>query len=172
MPKGKPWTIEEERRPRELVEQKANVKMVTAALGKTRDAVIKKTNRLELVVVDATKTKKTTTSSLRLPEELPSIEETLELLTAALKALERPGLEQSEVLRLRSVIQDVKTYKELFTDYVDYRGIETDLVEMMKALEEMREAYERLTKKPRTMRPNQLTLERTKAEAPAMHNFL
>jgi hypothetical protein len=74
-----------ERRLRELVEQKADVKMIAAALGKTRDAVINKTNRLKLVVVDATKTKKTTTSSLRLPEELPSIEETLKLLARAFR---------------------------------------------------------------------------------------
>jgi hypothetical protein len=43
-------------------------------------------------------------SSLKLPAELPSVEESLKKLSAALKALETPGLDQSEVLRLRGII--------------------------------------------------------------------
>jgi hypothetical protein len=86
---------------------------------------------------------------LKLPEELPSVEEALKTSSAALKALEQPGLGHAEVLRLKGIIQGVKVYKELFTDYVDYRGIEKELVELRQALAEMREAYETLAKKPK-----------------------
>ncbi len=56
----------------------------------------------------------------------------MKTLSAALKALEQPGLDQAEVLRLRSIISGVKIYKELFADYVDYRGLEAEVVELRK----------------------------------------
>ena len=37
----------------------------------------------------------------------------LKVLVAALKALETEGLDKSEVLRLRGIVQSVKVYKEL-----------------------------------------------------------
>ena len=95
---------------------------------------------MELVVVVQPKSERTTTSNLVLPEDLPSVKDQLKVLSAALKELETPGLEQSEVLRLRSIIQGVKIYQELFVDYVDYRGIEAELVEL-------RGKYEDLVKK-------------------------
>jgi hypothetical protein len=66
----------------------------------------------------------TTTSKLELPEEMPSVEEALKILCAALKALVTAGLDRSEVLRLRNIISGVKTYRELLVDYVDYRGLD------------------------------------------------
>ena len=79
-------------------------------------------------------------SKLKLPEDLPSVEEQLRVLAGALDALKAPGLGQADVLRLRSIIQGVKVYKELFADYVDYRGIEQELVEW-------KEKYAALAKK-------------------------
>ena len=38
---------------------------------------------------------------MKLPEELPSVEEALKILVAAMKALETPDLSKTEVLRLR-----------------------------------------------------------------------
>ena len=40
-------------------------------------------------------------SKLELPDELPSVEESLKALAATLKALEKPGLERNEVFRSR-----------------------------------------------------------------------
>jgi len=77
---------------------------------------------------------------LKLPVELPSIEETLKTLAAALKALENSGLEKTDVLRLRGIIAGAKTYQDLFAQYVDYRGLEVELLEL-------REKYEVLAKK-------------------------
>ena len=90
-----------------------------------------------LKVIISPQKRKIITSNLKLPTELPSIEEELKVLSAALKALEQSGLEQSEVLRLRSIIQGVKIYKELFADYVDYRGIEAELVDLRRKYEEL-----------------------------------
>ncbi len=52
-------------------------------------------------------------SELELPEELPSIEETLKTLAAALEALKTPGLEKNDVFRLRGIITGAKVYKDL-----------------------------------------------------------
>ena len=91
--------------------------------------------RLGLEVVDEEKKNISTTTSLELPQELPSVEETLIKLSAALKALEKPGLDKSEVLRLRGIIAGSKVYKELLADYMNYRGLEAKLLELKKKYE-------------------------------------
>ncbi len=75
-----------------------------------------------------------------MPEELPSVEETLKTLAAALKGLETGGLKRDEILRLRGIILGAKTYKELLADYVNYRAIEAELLEW-------RNKYEALARK-------------------------
>jgi hypothetical protein len=131
MPKGKPWTVEEEKQLRQMVEARNSVRVIARTLGKTRDGVRMKIARLGLeVVVQPEKSERTTTSEFASPKDLPSIEEALKTLNTALEGLKTPGLEQSEVLRLRSIIQGVRIYQELFADYADYRGIETRLIEL------------------------------------------
>jgi hypothetical protein len=77
-------------------------------------------------------------SKLEIPAELPSVEMTLKTLAAALKVLETPKLEKSDVLRLRGIIAGCKVYKELFTDYVNYRGLEAELLEGRAKIAEFR----------------------------------
>ncbi len=73
---------------------------------------------------------------LDLSTDLPSIEEKLKVLNAALVALEKPGLSRNEVLRLRTVVQGVKIYNALFAEYLNYRGIEQELLDVRKMLAE------------------------------------
>jgi hypothetical protein len=84
--------------------------------------------------------------------------DTLKVLSAALSALQQPGLDKSEILRLRGLIQGAKIYKKFFADYVDYRGIEAELVELAKK-------YEDLVKKSRTFRPPEVLGKRGKIRA-------
>jgi hypothetical protein len=65
---------------------------------------------------------------------LPSIEDKLRVLDAALVALEKPGLSVAEISRLNKIIQGVKVYQELFAHFVNYRALETELVELRKQL--------------------------------------
>ncbi|MCW4002417.1 MAG: hypothetical protein NWE95_00685 [Candidatus Bathyarchaeota archaeon] len=134
--KGKPWTVEEEKQLQILLQANKSVRVIAKAMGKTRDCIRKKIARLGLEVVVHSESQRTTTTSLVLPSELPSIEEQLKVLSAALKALDQPGLEQAETLRLRSIIQGVKIYKELFADYLDYRGFEAEVLELKQRLAE------------------------------------
>jgi IS30 family transposase len=135
--KGKPWTIEEEKTLRQMLEHKKSVKVIARTLGKTRDGVRMKIARLELEEVVQPKSERTTSTRLALTKDLPTVEETLKTFNAALEALKTSGLEQSEILRLRSIIQGVKIYQELFADYMHYCEIEAELVELRRGYEDL-----------------------------------
>jgi hypothetical protein len=135
--KGKPWSVEDEKKLKDWVTSGVSVDALVFSFDGqyTKDAIYKKMERLGLEVVDEEKKNISTTTSLELPAELPSVEETLLKLSAALKALEKPGLEKSEVLRLRGIIAGAKVYKELLADYMNYRGLEAKLLELKKKYE-------------------------------------
>jgi hypothetical protein len=106
----------------------------------SEDAIRQKLIRLGLIkeeVVGQLKNGCTTTSKLELPDELPSVEEALKTLVAALKALESPRLGKNDVSRLRGIIAGTKIYKELLADYVDYRGLEAELFELRRKYAEL-----------------------------------
>jgi hypothetical protein len=90
--------------------------------------------RLGLEVVTEQKNVGVTTTSqltaLQLPSELPSIEEQLKILAAALETLRTGQIEKLDVMRLRTIIQGVRVYQELLAEYVDYRGIEAKVAEL------------------------------------------
>ena len=136
MPKGKPWTAEEEKQLKELIEQKKPLNIIAVTMNKSRQAIKLKMNRLNLKEVGYG-IHDPSSSRLDLPDDLPSVEEALHVLCKALDDLNQKGLDQNETLRLRTVIQGVKIYKELFADYINYSGIEAKMIEM-------EEKYERL----------------------------
>lgn len=73
-------------------------------------------------------------AQLRRDGPLPSVEEKLRVLDAALVALEKPGLSNAEVNRLNKIVLGVKVYQELFADFVNYRALENELVELRRQL--------------------------------------
>ena len=137
MPKGKPWTVEEEKWLRDLIEAGETVDTIASKLGKSPQAVMKKIGRLGLKVVVSKRYR--TTTSLSMPGDLPSVEETLKILAAALKASAQPALDKVEVQRLQVVATLARAYKDLLVDYINYRQIEAKLIEM-------EDKYERLTR--------------------------
>ena len=132
--KGKPWTVEEENRLRQLLKANRSARAIARIMGKSRECVSMKIARLGLEVVTDEKNSDVTTTSrlttLQLPSELPSVEEQLRVLAAALEALRSPEVEKLDVLRLRAIIQGVRVYQELLAEYVDYRGIEAKVVDL------------------------------------------
>jgi hypothetical protein len=145
--KGKPWTVEEEKQLRELVGQGKSINVISGVLGKSKDSIRVKLNRLGIEVVDHTVSARSTTSRLNIPGDLPSVEEALQTLCKTLDALDMPGLDQTEVLRLRTIIQGIKIYKELFADYINYREIEEKVAEMEEAYERLAATTKSLAKK-------------------------
>ena len=146
MPKGKPWTLEEEKQLRELISEGKPLEIIAAKLGKSQQAVAKKIKRLGLEVVVQTRSAQTTTSEIELPKELPTVEEALRILAGALKAASHSGLDRVEVQRLQVIATLASTYKELVADYIDYRGIEAKLIEMERKYAEVTKKLEEKTK--------------------------
>jgi len=145
--KGNPWDIDEERQLRQLVEEGKTVESICKIMVKTHDAVAQKLFDLKLKTVKEEKTtvsgKKTifSSSKLALPANMPNVEETLQILAAALLKSAEAGLTKDEVQRLQVVATLAKTYKDAFAEYLDYRGIE-------ERLDRLEANYASLEKKP------------------------
>jgi hypothetical protein len=146
--KGRPWDIDEERQLRQLVEEGQSVDEISRLMVKTQDAIKQKMFDLKLKEkrVGASRKAVFSSSKLELPAELPTVEETLQILAAALRKGAEAGLDKEEVQRLQVVATLAKTYKEIFADYLDYRGLEGLLVEL-------EEKYDALIKKSQTHAP-------------------
>jgi hypothetical protein len=132
MTKGKPWSIDEEKNLKDWVSMGVNLDaLVFSFEGKySKNAIYQKMIDLGLKEEEVPCTESSSSFEVKLPEELPSIEEALKNLSAALISLKQPGLDQTEVFRLRVLISGYKTYKDLLTDYINYRRLEAELKEL------------------------------------------
>lgn len=136
MGKGKPWSVEEERQLRKLREEGKTVAEIALRMKKNPDAIKQKLRRLNLKVVPLKNSGGTTTSELIMPEELPSVEEALKDLVAAMNALKTPGLSKTEIMRLRTLIQTSGLYQRRLAEYIDFRGIEREMIDLTEKYEE------------------------------------
>jgi hypothetical protein len=89
MPKGKPWTKDEEKKLVKLVEAHKHIDVIAESPGKTVNAFYLKCRRLGLQVEEDARGY--ATSSLRLPKDLPSVEEALRILAGGLQATTEAG---------------------------------------------------------------------------------
>jgi len=126
MTKGKQWSLQQETELTALVEANKNLREIACTMQKTPGAIIVKCQRLGLKV----ETKGFISKSVFLPRALPSPEETLRMLAGALKEATKPGLDKLEVQRLQAIATIAKTYKDLLSDFVNYREIEAKLRDM------------------------------------------
>jgi hypothetical protein len=90
--KGRPWEINEIRQLRQLVDEGKSVEEISRLMVKTLDSIKQKMFDLKLKEKRVDGGTSVFSSSLKLPEELPSVEESLKKLSAALSALERLAL--------------------------------------------------------------------------------
>jgi len=136
MTRGKPWDINEIRQLRQLLEEGKGIDETSQIMMKTKDAIRQKMMDLDLKILKeeeravSQKKPRFSSSKLELPPDLPTVEETLQILAAALRKGAEAGLDKNEIGRLQVVTTLAKTYKELFADYLDYRGLEERLVEL------------------------------------------
>jgi len=153
MPKGKPWTEEQEKQLKLLYAEGKSVKDISKKMGKTEQSIRHKIQRLGLKVEEGQHEKNACPSpsaDLEIPDDLPSIEEQLRVLAGAIKALQKGGLEKVDVMRYGRLISGVKNYKELFVDYVGYREIEQKVdyaLEWMRKRDEERKNMDRVKRK-------------------------
>jgi len=145
------WSGDEERQLTKLwKEGVTDPEILAIKLKRKPEAIRKKLQRLGLVV-GRDKTVETTTNGVRItdereeldiPKDLMTVEEALQMQMGALNALRQPNLPRVEIMRLRAIIEGVKIYKGLFADYLDYRGIEKELVDLHMKFAELRKCEE------------------------------
>ena len=172
--RGKPWSVDEERHLRQLLEERRSLDEISIIMDKTRVSVKSKLFNSDLhLLEDATGTKKkvavavaavssplpfaavplsvpaTDPSSAstiattvevacvekKSPEQvLPSVEEQLKVMNEAIQALRQPGFSRSEASRLHNIVVAVKVYQELFVKFMDYCGLEVEVLELRRQL--------------------------------------
>lgn len=120
---GKVWSARQEAELRVLVGVGEGVDVIAVKLGKSPKAIITKCQRMGLQL----ESKGYANTSVPIPKELPSVEETAKILAGALKASVKPGLSRVEVQRLQTVANISKAYKELIVDLAHYREVEAKL---------------------------------------------
>lgn len=119
------WTVAEEKQLLEMLPKAVAPEDLAGPLKRTPDAIAKKLKRMGLAFPErlsaipegnkVTKDTPSTTPKLEALKfgELPSPNEALGLLWAAIGRLQEPGVSKEEVKRLRIVIQGVKSYIRL-----------------------------------------------------------
>jgi hypothetical protein len=149
--RGKPWPVDDEKHLKDwFLSGTKDLRVLSFSFdGRySENAVYQKLLDLGLLREEEEERKKQSSSSfkLELPKELPSVEETLMTLSGALKALDNSLLEKTDIFRLKCIISGAKVYKELLADYINYRGLEAELLEL-------REKYAELSKKTQGVPP-------------------
>lgn len=143
MTKGKPWTVDEELKLKELFEAGEPFSKIAAELSKTEVAVGLKLKRLGLKD-DQTRKKFESSSSteVELPEDVPTIEEALRTLAWVMVRLREKDVSSGEMRRLRLLADVVGKYKGVYADYIDRRRLEMKYEALEKRYEELKKKYE------------------------------
>ena len=120
MPKGKPWSVEQTRRLVELRNNGKTVAEIANLMDKSVDAIKQKLRRLGLKVVTIKISRGTTSTveELVIPNDLPTIEEAILKLAAAMNMLENLKLSKVDVMRLKTLIYRCIIYQKLYTEYL------------------------------------------------------
>jgi len=137
MPKGVAWSNEETKQLLDLRHAGKTISEIAFKMHKSEQSVQKKLQRLGLKVVHPEDSNETTTS-LIVPQELPSIEEALKTLVAAMKILEKPGISKIEILRAKNLIHAAGAYQGHLANYINYCKIERDLMNLKEKLDQMK----------------------------------
>ncbi len=139
--RGKPWPVEDEKCLKDWFTSGTRELGVLSFSfdGKySENAVYQKLLDMGLLTEAEEDRKKQSSTPLNLPSELPSVEDTLKNLHAAVEVLKTPGLDKIEVLRLRGIIAGCKEYKKMLAEYMDYLGLEAELLEGRAKIAELR----------------------------------
>jgi len=127
---GRPWTRDEEETLIQMIQSGETTLAIADKLGKTDHAIYEKARRLGISVSVTKGTSTLTSTQISLPTELPTAEEALKMLAAALQEATHAGLNKVEVLRLQTLATIARTYDSLLANYIRYRQIEAKLNEL------------------------------------------
>jgi IS30 family transposase len=134
------WTELDEKQLQDLIANNKSIDEIATALNRSPEAIFMKLTRLGVAIpqrsfvenmANKVTESATTTQMPKLEiaklEELPTGNEAIGLLWAALRRLQEPDVSKDEAKKLRLVIQGVKSYIHLEADYlVRMRRIESE----------------------------------------------
>jgi len=101
------------------------------------EAIQQKLRRLGLYGLNVVGSRVEITTTFEAIKDLPSPEEVLQTVAAALKKATEPGLGKTELQRLGTIVALSKEYREGLREFVNYRQIEAKLVELEKKYGEL-----------------------------------
>jgi hypothetical protein len=143
------WTELDEKQLQDLIANNKSIDEIATALNRSPEAVFMKLTRLGVAIPQkssvenmANKVTESATTTTQMPkleiarlEELPTGNEAIGLLWAALRRLQEPDVSKDEAKKLRLVIQGVKSYIHLEADYLlRIRRIESETLSEWKHL--------------------------------------
>ena len=117
-----------------LWQQGVSIQALAQKYKRSPAAIKKKLQRLGLDVVAS---RFDVAGHLEIPKELPSLEEVLKIVAAAILKAGQPGLGKVELQRLSTIATLYKAYAEGLEQYVGYRKIEAKLLELEKKYGEL-----------------------------------
>ncbi len=128
------WSHAEEKDLIKLFEKGTSIEALAERYRRNPRAIRAKLERLGLNIAAS---KLEVSGQLELPKELPSLEEVLKIVAAAIQKACQGGLGKTELQRLDTIATLYKAYAAGLEQYVGYRKIEAKLVEMEKKYAEM-----------------------------------
>lgn len=128
------WSRTEEQELLKLAQQGASIEALAEKYKRSPEAIKKKLQRLGLNVVAG---KLDLTGVLEIPQELPSLEEVLKIVAAALYKACQSGLGKTELQRLDTIATLYKAYAAGLEQYVGYKKIEAKLLELERKYAEL-----------------------------------
>ena len=129
------WSRDDEKQLVKLFTKKRmSIDALAHKFNRKPKAVENKLRRLGLNIVA---TKLEMSGELPISDDLPSLEEVLKILSAAIYKACQGGLGRTELKRLDTIATLYKTYAAGLEQYVGYRKIEAKLVELEKKYAEL-----------------------------------
>jgi len=129
---GKPWTLEEEDKCREMLKRGEPLEKICQSLGRNQDAIMVKAKRCGWKLPAGSTH---TTTMLEIPTDVMEPERALKILQAALETAAKAGLDKVEVQRLTAVASLARTFNELYKDWERLEEVEKKIVEINQKLE-------------------------------------
>lgn len=129
------WTTKEEKTLVDLfTKQHLSIKALAAKFNRRPKTIENKLRRLGLNVAAA---KIEISGELEMPKDLPSLEQVLKIVAAAMDKACQGGLGKVELKRLDTIATLYKAYAAGLEQYVGYRKIEAKLEELEKKYSEL-----------------------------------
>jgi len=137
----KTWQPAEEK---ELIEEYKRLGCTQSAIpqlarrfDRSPEAIAQKLRRLGVYGLNVVGSRAEITTTFEEVKNLPSPEEVLKIVAAALQKATEPGLGKTELQRLGTIVALSKEYRDGLREFVNYQTIEAKLVELEKKYGEL-----------------------------------